>query len=53
MTSRGQRLPEQPASRPDKRLPGEIFLVPWLFADEHDRRRLGAGAEDGLRRVPP
>lgn len=42
---------EHGAGRPDKGMALNVFLIARLFADENERRRGIAFAEDGLRRV--
>jgi len=46
-----QRAIEDFSSRPDKRFSGDIFIIPRLLADQHDRRAFWSFAENGLRRA--
>ena len=32
----------------DERFAGDVFVIAWLFADEHDRRFFRAFAKNGL-----
>jgi hypothetical protein len=49
----GERAIEQTTSRTDKRFAGEIFLIPWLLADQHDASGFLPLAENRLRGVAP
>src|SRR5439155_8294983 len=46
-----ERLIHDFSGRSNKGLTGDIFIIPWLFADEHDRCAFRALAKNGLRRA--
>src|SRR5437870_6140639 len=46
-----ERLIHDFSGRSNKGLTGDIFIIPWLFADEHHRCAFRALAKNGLRRA--
>ena len=44
---------EQFSGRPDERMTGQVFLVTWLFANEHHLGMRVPFAEHGLRGATP
>jgi hypothetical protein len=44
---------QQTAGRSDEGMSLTIFLISWLFTDEHDIRRARTFTEDGLSSVDP
>src|SRR5438094_10035891 len=46
-----ERLVHDFSRRSNKGLTGDIFIIPWLFADEHHRCACPALAKNGLRRA--